>query len=151
MGFRIRNTSLQYTARPVLHCTALTTLHHHYSTARPLLHSTVLTTLHHHHSTALCRTQYTAPLLLHCTVLTTMHCTHFTACSDPHLIKEPKIFWIDINERFFLIILSLNNLELMYNVQIWICSYLNIHDLQKQTNFQNAQNLIWFIISFLEQ
>ena len=34
-----------------------------------------------------------------------------------------------------------NDLELIYNVKIWICSYLNIHNLQKQTNFKNAQNL----------
>ena len=39
----------------------------------------------------------------------------------------------------------------MYNVQIWICSYLNIQTLQKQINFQNAHNFELFIISFLEQ
>ena len=59
MGFRIRSTSLQYTERPLLHCTVLTTLHHHYSTALYSLHSTVLTTLH-------C-THYSALYLLECT------------------------------------------------------------------------------------
>ena len=49
----------------------------------------------------------------------------------------------------FLFILTLNDLELIYNVQIRICSYLNIHNLQKQTNFQNAHNLKWFIISVM--
>ena len=122
-----------YTALYSLHCTVFTTLH--------CTNCTVLTTLHYHYSTVL--------YSLHFTVLTSLHCTHFTVCSDTLLIKEPKILSRDINESIFWIIFTLNNLELIYNVQIWICSYLNIHNLQKQTNFQNAQNLKRFIISYL--
>ena len=43
---------------------------------------------------------------------------------DRHLIKAPKTLWRDL-----------------YNAQIQICLYFNIHNLQMQTNFQNAQ--IW--------
>ena len=203
--FIIQSSSLQDTARPLLQCTILTTLHHQFSTAlycthytappllhctattpllcthytaRPLLHGSVLstlhyslhcthhyTTLHHHFSTALYSLHFTVLTTLHCThctVLYSLHCTttttlpcthytalhcahytapwttHLTVCSDSHLIKEPKILWRYINERVFWIILTLNDFELIYNVQIWICSFLNIHNLQKQTNSQNA-------------
>ena len=40
-------------------------------------------------------------------------------------------------------------MELIYNVQTLICSYLNIYNLHNQKNRQNAQNLKWFIISVL--
>ena len=62
----------------ILHCT--------YYTALYSLHFTVLTILHCAH--------YTAPPLLHCTAL-----THFTVCSDPHLLNEPQKLWRDINEN----------------------------------------------------
>ena len=97
----------QYTGPPLLHCTILSTLDHHYSTALhsvhcttntplhytqytepPLLHCTILSTLDHHYSTALyslnCTTttprhytQYTLPPLLHCTLL------HFNPTTIP--------------------------------------------------------------------
>ena len=41
-----------------------------------------------------------------------------------------------MNERVFWIILILNDFELIHNEQIWICSYLNIHNLQKHTEFK---------------
>ena len=131
MSFTIRSSSLQYTARPLRHCTHYTTLRHHYSTAlyslhctttTPLncthynalysLHCTVLTTLHCTHYTALCSQ--------HCNTTTPLHCTHFTACLDPHLIKEAKILSRNKWESFlnnsyikwFVINLQCTNLDL---------------------------------------
>ena len=125
----------------LIHCTTTAPLYSLHYTAPPLLHCTVLTTLHCTHYSALCS--------LHRTTTTPLHCTHFTVCSDPHLIKAAKILSRDINERVFWIIFTLNDVELIYYVQIWICSCLNIHNLQRKTDFQNAQNLKRFIISFL--